>query len=64
MNGGQKLKFQKVRNRGGGVQTSTETTQRAEMKVTDRMEGTHDKRNGVLIHTEKLCKQGFFKPLT
>lgn len=53
MNGSQKLKFQKVRNRRGGVQTSTETTQRAEVKATERMEGVHDKRNVDSIHTEK-----------
>lgn len=29
----QKLKFQKVRDRGGGVQTSAETAERTEMEV-------------------------------
>lgn len=30
---GQKLKFQKIRDRGGGMETSTQTNQRTEMEV-------------------------------
>lgn len=42
MDRGKKLKFQKVRDRGGGVEASTQATQRAEGGETNRKRQKRD----------------------